>query len=134
MRFTTFYSKHFRYDKYLPKRKKNVMDRKVSAVKGCTPCTGGGGGGSPTRRGSLPHHRVWSRSDPHPASYPTHNGRVLPMVRRPEPQTSAEIQNPWNISTRTTLPLTLIKKNNSLKVLSDLPKSGWLRVRQPALI
>jgi hypothetical protein len=61
------------------------------------------------------------------------NGHVLPRVQWPEPQTRAEIQNPWNLITRATLPLTLLTKSNSLKVMSDLPKSGWLRGRQPAL-
>lgn len=107
------------------------MDRQVSPVIVCT--VHEEGWFSDRTRYSLPHHRVQSKSEPHPASYPTSNGHVSPRVKRPGSQTTAEIKNPWNLSTRPTLPLTCIKKNNSLKVLSDHLKSGWLWGGQSAL-
>jgi hypothetical protein len=110
--------------------KKLKWTGKSSAVIGCT--VHEGGWFSDKTMYYLPHHHVHSRSDPHPASYPTSNGHVLPRVKRPEPQTSAEINNPRNSRTRT-LPLTLIKKINSRKALLDLPKSGSLWGRKPAL-
>jgi hypothetical protein len=102
--------------------KKLKWTGKSRAVIGCT--VHEGGWFSDKTMYYLPHHRNHSRSDPHPASYPTSNRHVLPRVKRPEPQTSAEIKNPRNSITRT-LRLTLIKKINSRKVLLDLSKSGW---------